>query len=43
MSIDKIDELKKIKCSKKTKQKKNTLSYYLNQFGILIIKKYVHI
>lgn len=38
MSIDKIDELKKIKCSKK-----NTLSYYLNQFGILIIKKYVHI
>lgn len=42
MSIDKIDELKKIKCSKKTK-KKNTLSYYLNQFGILIIKKYVHI
>lgn len=39
MSIDKIDELKKIKCSKK----KTTLSYYLNQFGILIIKKYVHI
>lgn len=42
MSIDKIDELKKIKCSKKNKTK-NTLSYYLNQFGILIIKKYVHI